>query len=63
MLTIPDIPETELMWRIHFITGAIIHTWTNHADLEIRSGGICKIKDKEEVINELIAFCGAGLRA
>ncbi|MGH7908828.1 MAG: TetR/AcrR family transcriptional regulator [Thermodesulfobacteriota bacterium] len=63
MLAIPDIPETELMWRIHFTTGAIIHTWTNHADLEIRSGGICKIKDKEEVINELIAFCGAGLRA
>jgi AcrR family transcriptional regulator len=63
MLAIPGVPEMELMWRIHFTTGAIIHTWTNHSDLEIRSGGICKIEDKEKMINRLISFCAAGLEA
>jgi AcrR family transcriptional regulator len=63
VLAIPDLPEKELMWRIHFTTGAIIHTWTNHSDLEIRSKGVCKIKDKDEAINQLIAFCASGLRA
>ncbi len=60
---IPYIHEKELMWRIHFTTGAIIHTWTNHSDLEIRSGGVCQIKNKEEVISQLIAFCAGGLKA
>ena len=58
-----DIPEDELMWRIHFAIGAVIHTWTNHSDLEIRSKGVCKIRDKDEMVKRLVAFCAAGLRA
>ena len=61
--SLTDIPEDELMWRIHFVIGSVIHTWTNHSDLEIRSKGVCKIRDKDEMVKRLIAFCAAGLRS
>ena len=61
--SLTDIPEDELMWRIHFVIGAMIHTWTNHSDLEIRSKGVCKIGDKDEMVKRLVSFCAAGLRS
>lgn len=60
---LPHIEEEEIMWRIHFLIGAMIHTWTNHRGLEHLSGGVCRLRDEEETINKLIAFCAAGLRA
>lgn len=59
----PDVPEKEIMWRMHFSIGAMIHTWTNHCDLETRSRGLCNITDKEEIVNRLVVFCAHGLRA
>ena len=61
--SLPDLPERELLWRIHFLAGAMIHTYTNHSILEAFSGGLCKITDDKEVVDRLINFCGAGLRA
>lgn len=61
--SLPHVSEEELMWRIHFLIGAMVHTWTNHSGLESLSGGVCKLNDEEEVINRLIAFCAAGLKA
>jgi AcrR family transcriptional regulator len=60
---LPEIPEAEIMWRIHFTIGAMIHTWTNHSDLELRSGGVCNITDEGVMIDRLVTFCAAGLRA
>jgi len=60
---LPNLPESELLWRMHFTIGAMIHTWTNHSDLELRSGGICKITDIREMVGRLINFCEAGLKA
>jgi AcrR family transcriptional regulator len=61
--SLPDLPERELLWRIHFLAGAMIHTYTNHSILEAFSGGLCKIEDDKEVVCRLINFCAAGLRA
>ncbi|MFQ5787015.1 MAG: TetR/AcrR family transcriptional regulator [Thermodesulfobacteriota bacterium] len=63
MRTLPNLPESELLWRLHFTIGAMIHTWTNHSDLELRSGGICKITDIRSMVSLLINFCEAGLKA
>ncbi len=63
MPALPNLPESELLWRMHFTIGAMIHTWTNHSDLELRSGGICKITDIREMVGRLINFCEAGLKA
>lgn len=61
--SLPHISEEELMWRIHFLTGSMIHTWTNHEGLNRLSNGLCEFNNEEEIINRLIAFCAAGLRA
>jgi AcrR family transcriptional regulator len=61
--SLPHIEDEEIMWRIHFLMGAMIHTWTSHSGLERLSGGVCRLSDEEETINRLIAFCAAGLRA
>jgi AcrR family transcriptional regulator len=61
--SLPDLPERELLWRIHFLAGAMIHTYTNHSILEAFSGGLCKIAEDKEVLDRLINFCAAGLRA
>jgi AcrR family transcriptional regulator len=60
---LPEIPEAEIMWRIHFTIGAMVHTWTNHSDLESRSGGVCNITNEREIIDRLVTVCAAGLRA
>lgn len=61
--TLPNLPEKALLWRIHFFVGAMIHTWTNHSHLEWLSGGVLTLTDEQEVIEKLITFCAAGLRA
>jgi len=60
---LPNLPEKELLWRMHFLLGAMIHTWTNHSDLEWLSRGVLTLTDEQEVIEKLITFCAAGLRA
>ena len=59
----PELPERELFWRMHFLIGAMIHTWANHSDLEWISGGLCTFANEQDMIERLIAFCAAGLRA
>jgi len=61
--SLTHLPEHELMWRMHFLIGAMIHTWTNHSGLNCLSGGVCKLNNEEEVANRLIGFCSAGLKA
>ncbi len=61
--SLPHVEEEEIMWRIHFLMGAMIHTWTNHTGLETLSGGVCRLSNEEETLNRLIAFCAAGLKA
>lgn len=63
VLSLPEVSEEELMWRLHFLIGSMIHTWTNHGWLETFSEGVCELKDQEKITNMLIAFCAAGLRA
>ncbi|MCC6442826.1 MAG: TetR family transcriptional regulator [Armatimonadetes bacterium] len=60
---LPDLPKTELLWRIHFLLGAMINTHTNHADLYELSRGRCGIESVQRVADRLVAFCAAGFRA
>jgi AcrR family transcriptional regulator len=63
VFSLPRISEEELMWRIHFVIGAVIHTCTNHSGLSALSHGICEMNDRDEIVNKLISFCAAGLKA
>jgi AcrR family transcriptional regulator len=60
---LPELPERELFWRMHFLIGAMIHTWANHSDLEWVSGGLCTLENEQDMMERLITFCAAGLRA
>jgi AcrR family transcriptional regulator len=60
---LPNLPERELLLRMLFILGAMIHTWTNHSDLGRFSTGPWPHTIGEEVTESLVNFCAAGLEA
>jgi AcrR family transcriptional regulator len=51
----------ELFWRMHFVVGAMIHTWSGAEGLRIVSRGRCRLGDGRRVLDRLVAFCVAGL--
>ena len=61
--SLPYLDDEEIMWRLHFMMGGVIHTWTNHSGLERLSGGVCRLDDEEETIERLISFFAAGFKA
>ena len=60
---LPEAPAVERAWRIHFSVGAMIHTMLDSERLKRFSGGLCDPSDTEAVIERMIRFCAAGLRA
>lgn len=60
---LPELDEEELVWRIHFTIGAMIHTLMDHHRLKRFSKGLCTMDDPEALIERMIAFCAAGMRA
>ena len=63
IVSLPHMSEEDLMWKMHFLIGSMIHTCTNHRGLTLFSKGICELKNQEEIVNRLISFCAAGLRS
>jgi AcrR family transcriptional regulator len=59
----PGLTKAEVRWRLHFATGAFIHTAGNPQLLEITSEGLCKASDPEAVLKRVVGFCAAGFRA
>ena len=60
---LPDVAEEELYWRVHFVIGAMIHTWTNHQDVVLVSQGKCQFTGDDDMVKRLVGFAVAGLRA
>ncbi len=60
---LPFLPSEEVHWRLHFAQGAFLHTITNAEVLKISSEGHCQIGDTESLLQRVILFCSAGLRA
>jgi AcrR family transcriptional regulator len=59
---LPDVPMSELFWRVHFIVGALCHVVGNCLLLQDFSKGMCRAND-DEALPRLIAFAVAGMRA
>ena len=57
---LPDLPEEELAWRIHFLTGAMAHAM---ACEPTRAGGSCPSPATGELLRWLVRFLEAGMRA
>jgi AcrR family transcriptional regulator len=60
---VPDLPEHELYWRMHFAVGALAHTLAGGRLLQIVSQGQCGLSDVEAIRRRMIRFVCAGLKA
>ena len=61
--TLPEIPLEDLFWRSFFAIGSTAHTLISSHLIEIISQGLCNPEDREAVLEKLIAFIVAGLKA
>jgi AcrR family transcriptional regulator len=59
----PELPERELLWRMHFAIGVMAHTLAGGSILRFMSGGRCDPADPKEAVPRVIAFIAAGMRA
>ncbi len=59
----PDLPQVELLWRIHFSIGVMAHTLAGADHLKTVSAGLCDLSDPESVIERIVAYVAAGIRA
>ena len=60
---LPELDEEELAWRIHFTVGTMVHTLMDHSRLKRFTHGLCRMDDPEALIERMITFCAAGMRA
>jgi AcrR family transcriptional regulator len=60
---IPQVPEEDLSWRIHFAMGSMAYTLSCWDRLEAVSQGWLKNTDAESIIPGLVGFVAAGFRA
>jgi AcrR family transcriptional regulator len=60
---LPDLNETEIMWRLNFTGGAIAHVMARSVYLKEWSGGKCDAADRAAVLARLVTFSAAGFRA
>jgi AcrR family transcriptional regulator len=60
---VPELPKTELLWRMHFMIGAVAHTLRAGQDMKLISGGACDPSDLDAVTRRLVSFIAAGFRA
>lgn len=58
----PTAAPDELFWRMHFVVGAMIHTWSGAEGLRILSRGRCRLGDGRRALELLTDFCCAGMR-
>lgn len=61
--TCPHLTPAELLWRIHFMAGALAHTLADLFDLKTYSKGLCDPHDLDATTNNLVHFAAAGMRA
>src|SRR5579862_3480036 len=61
--TLPNLPRTELLWRLHFTAGAMAHVLARGHLLPEMTGGACDPNDRPAILARLITFSAAGLRA
>lgn len=60
---LPHLGHRELMWRVHFVVGSMAHTMAGAHMLERITAGLCSLDDREGLVDHLVAFLSAGMRA
>ena len=60
---LPGVPPAEILWRMMFGVGAMAHALRMGSRITAFSDGICRELRVEEIIQRLVDFIVAGLRA
>ena len=60
---LPELEPDELSWRMHFMVGSMVHTLMEHDRLKRFTQGMCNMDDPEGLIDRMVTFCAAGMRA
>ena len=60
---LPALDEEELAWRMHFTVGTMIHTLMEHDRLKRFTRGMCTMSDPDALIERMVTYCAAGMRA
>ena len=58
----PELPPAELLWRVHFTVGVMVHTLLDSERLRRISGGACDPSDVKAVVERMVNFAAAGMR-
>ncbi|HLK63368.1 MAG TPA: TetR/AcrR family transcriptional regulator [Bryobacteraceae bacterium] len=57
---LPELPQEEFLWRVHFMIGAMAHTMCNSPEFP---GSTVAASDFRDRIERLVAFLSGGFRA
>jgi AcrR family transcriptional regulator len=60
---LPEADVGEMWWGMAFCLGAMIHTWISHQEFEHYSQGEATYGSDETMVERLVRYCAAGLRA
>lgn len=60
--SLPTVSEEELVWRTHFLVGAMIHMLLNQEMLHRITNGVSGTPTMEATLSRFIRFAAAGLR-
>jgi AcrR family transcriptional regulator len=60
---LPDLSADEVLWRFHFMLGAIYYSATSPQRIRVFSKGRCNPSDIEPTVRHLVPFLAAGFRA
>lgn len=57
---LPDVPEEDLFWGYHFVTGSFMHSLSRSGRLDRLSNGLCRSSDLKAVKARMADFMAAG---
>jgi AcrR family transcriptional regulator len=60
---LPDLPPSEILWRLHFSVGVMTHTMLWGRIYPKITNGVCDISDREALVDRTVRFVAAGFRA
>ncbi|MCP3964112.1 MAG: TetR/AcrR family transcriptional regulator [bacterium] len=60
---LPDLPIEELLWRIHFMVGAMAHTIAGTQLIEEVHGDVLDTRDVDGIVERMVRFLSAALAA
>jgi AcrR family transcriptional regulator len=60
---LPELPPSELLWRLHFSVGVLTHTMLWGRIFPKITNGVCDISDRAALVDRTVRFVAAGFRA